>query len=56
MTNLQLRIIARAVKIRVDGGEDLDQALDHYPKLSESEREEIKAFFEQEGGIQNGEV
>ena len=37
MTELQLKIIAMAAKIRVENGEPTEQAVSHYPKLSEEE-------------------
>lgn len=43
MTNLQLKIITSAVKIRVERGEDIDLVLDSYSKLSSAEKEQIKA-------------
>lgn len=43
MTNLQLKIITSAVKIRVERGEDIDLVLDSYSKLSNTEKEQIKA-------------
>ena len=42
MTDLQLKIICRAVKIRVDRGEDLNEAIAYYTKLSESEAAYVK--------------
>lgn len=46
MTPLQLRIITRAVRILVNGGESVEEALDRYPKLTAEEREGIKAALE----------
>lgn len=43
MSELQLQIIARAVKIRMERGEPLEEALGKYPKLSEAEAEAIRA-------------
>jgi hypothetical protein len=43
MSELQLQIIARAVKIRMERGEPLEEALGKYPKLSEAETEAIRA-------------
>lgn len=42
MTDLQLKIIYRAVKIRYDRGEDIDEAVAYYTKLTESEAANIK--------------
>lgn len=42
MTALQLKIIQKAVAIRVANGEDIDQVLDAYAKLSNEERKQIK--------------
>ena len=38
MSELQLKIIIHAVKIRVKRGEDLEEVLNSYPKLSPEER------------------
>lgn len=41
MTPLQLKIIYNACVIRLDRGEDLQDILNSYPKLSEEERQEL---------------
>lgn len=38
----KLRIIIRAVQIRLDRGEDLEDILDSYPDLTLFERSEIR--------------
>lgn len=43
MTSIQLKIIERAIRIRLDNGEDLEDILASYPKLSS---EETAAFRE----------
>lgn len=43
MTTAALRIITRVVKRRYDAGEDIDIILADYPKLSDKEREAIRA-------------
>lgn len=45
LSNIQKNIIIRAVKIRVENGEELDTVLSSYNKLSDNEREEIKKMF-----------
>lgn len=52
MSKLQMRIIKRAVKNRLSDGEELDEIIKSYPKLTEEEIEEIKA----EIGIDESEV
>lgn len=42
MTSVQLRIIKKAVEIRLKNNEDIDEILASYAKLSAAEREEIK--------------
>ena len=42
MSDLQLQIIARAVKIRMERGEPLEEALGRYPRLSEAEAAAIR--------------
>ena len=37
-----MNIIIMAVKIRMKRGETLEQALAHYPRLTEQEREEVR--------------
>ena len=48
MTENMLKIMIRAVKIRLERGEKLEAILDSYPKLSETEkvmvREKISSF------------
>ena len=43
MTDAALRIITRVVKRRYEAGEDIDAIFGDYPKLTEEERERIKA-------------
>lgn len=43
MTTAALRIIERVVKRRYEAGENIDAILSDYPKLTEEERERIKA-------------
>lgn len=38
-----LRIVCRVVERRTKGGESLEQVLDDYPRLTETEIAEIKA-------------
>ena len=49
MTALQLRIIRRAIQNRMRNGEDFEEIIKSYPKLSDSEIEQIK----NELGIEN---
>lgn len=39
--NIMLKIVMRAVKSRVKAGEELEDVLDSYPRLTRSERKEI---------------
>lgn len=43
MSTVMLNIILRAVKARVAAGEDIEDVLDSYPKLTSSERKTILA-------------
>lgn len=43
MTKLQLKLIKRAIIIRMSEGETFQEASSHYPKLSPSELAEIEA-------------
>lgn len=43
LSNIQKNIIIKAVKIRVRNGEEIDDILKSYTKLTEDERESIKA-------------
>lgn len=43
MTNLQLRIIKRAIKTRLANGEEFDEIILSYPKLTENEIAEIQS-------------
>ena len=51
MTDAAFRIITRAVKRRYDAGEDIDVILDDYPKLTEEERNRIKAIVTGGDGV-----
>lgn len=42
---LALKIIKKAVKIRLDRGEDLNEIVESYTKLSQSQADEILAEF-----------
>lgn len=52
MSKLQMKIIKRAVKNRLSDGEKFDEIIKSYPKLTDSEIEEIKT----ELGIDESEV
>lgn len=43
----KLKIIARAIIIRVKNGEDLEEILDSYPALTEIEKMELKEYFQE---------
>ena len=43
MTAVALRIITRVIKRRVDAGEEFDEIVLDYPKLTEAEIEQIRA-------------
>ena len=45
MTPLQLKVIKKAVSIRLSNNEDIDEILMSYPKLTEQERAAIKKEF-----------
>ena len=45
LSNIQKNIILRAVRIRLLEGEELDDILQSYTKLTCAEREEIKALL-----------
>ena len=47
LSNIQRNIILRAVKIRMAKGEDLEDILHSYTKLTDADREEIKAALGQ---------
>ncbi len=42
MTDIQLRILMRAIKIRMSRGEAIDDILASYPRLTDSEKSVIK--------------
>lgn len=44
--NVQLNIMYRAVKIRVQNGEDLETVLGSYKKLTDEDKEAIRKRFE----------
>lgn len=45
LSNIQKNIIIRAVRIRQEAGERLEEILDSYPKLEPEDRKEIAAAF-----------
>lgn len=45
VSKVGLKIIKRAVKIRLDDGEGIDDILESYPKLSDSQRDELRQEF-----------
>lgn len=45
LSNIQKSIIIKAVRIRVKNGEDLDTVLKSYKKLTDDDRESIKAKY-----------
>ena len=42
MLNVKLRIMLRAIRLRLERGEELDAILTSYPRLSESEKETLR--------------
>ena len=42
LSSIQKKIIVRAVKIRLNKGENIDDILASYPKLSEKDKADIK--------------
>jgi len=47
LSNIQRNVIVRAVKIRMENGEELDAILTSYPNLTETDRKEIVAILKQ---------
>ena len=47
LSNIQKNIIMRAVKIRLDAGEDLETILNSYQKLTAAEKDEIRTVYAQ---------
>lgn len=45
LSNIQKSIIIRAVQIRMRNGEDTEEILNSYTKLTDEEREEIKTMM-----------
>ena len=45
LSNIQKKIILRAVQIRINNGENIDDILNSYPKLTDDEKKEIKVNF-----------
>ena len=53
MSGAELRIMTRVIKRRVDAGEDIDDVFEDYPKLTEEDKETIRAAIypdEPQGG------
>lgn len=49
MTDLQLRIIARAARIRVGLGMDLDDVLAYWPALSDEDEAKVRDMLADNG-------
>ena len=47
LSNIQKNIILRAVRIRMSEGEDLEMILESYPRLTDGEKNEIRAAYRQ---------
>lgn len=43
----KLKIIARAIVIRMNNGEELEEILLSYPALSEHEKDELREYIQQ---------
>lgn len=43
--DIKLKIIARAVSIRINKGEELDAILSSYPNLNEEEKATLRGYF-----------
>lgn len=43
LSSIQRNIIIKAVKIRMDRGEDIHEVLESYSRLTDDEREEVMA-------------
>lgn len=49
MTDVQLRVIARAARVRVGLGLTLDEVLARWPALSGDDRAKVRAMLDDEG-------
>lgn len=45
MSPIQLKVITNAVRIRVRNGETPEEAVEHYPKLTQEEKEQILSEY-----------
>lgn len=43
----KLKIIARAITIRINKGESLEEILESYPALTWGEKEELRKYFKE---------
>ena len=43
LSKIKLRIMIKAVEIRIDNGEEIDDILSSYPKLTDDDKAYIKA-------------
>ena len=55
MTRTQLRIIKRAIIIRLADGETFQEAVGHYPRLTPSEIADLEQELRDEGYLGTGE-
>ena len=51
MSNAKLNIFIRVIKKRIEKGETLEQILDSYHRLLESEKQEIREVFQNDNKI-----
>lgn len=51
MTDVQLKVIARAARIRVGRGMSLDEVLSHWPSLTDEDKAKVRVMLDVlEGG------
>lgn len=46
MNNSALNVFIRVIRRRTESGENIDDILESYPKLSEEEKQEIRSIME----------
>ena len=49
MTKVQESIVKKAIRLRLEGGEDFYDIMDSYPKITPEDRKKITEYFINEG-------
>ncbi len=49
LSNLKVKMFAKAIKIKMERGEDLEEILNQYTKLTDEEKEQLREAINKNG-------